>query len=381
MKNGKLAFFIFFSFVSVGSMASQLIPLIKVNGYNSLQKNLILGGCALIAVLLSFWVGKKSDRIGRIKPFFMMNMLAYIISCIFVYLLPFYFIKGVMMAFMFGVIRMVMSCSETFLFVEKGENFAKYHCFGALGSVSGALLAGNIEMRGRVILCVLFGLLSLFLVWGLDERKREGHEITFKRMFELWENKKYMRLILVFFFLMLIGFADQYIVVEKMMNLDATPQMISLKYALQAFMEIPIYLGMAYLFSKISLNRLLLFCILMSSLKFVLYGMANHTILMIIVSLMQIVTHPLIVVLSKVMIQKVVPTELTATSQIVGFAFYFGLSGFMTPLIGQISSYFLNENQIIFLFALFGIFPLFIWNFIQKYDTVNAVMENENISN
>ena len=56
----------------------------------------------------------------------------------------------------------------------------------------------------------------------------------------LLKNKEYVGYLMIFFFLMLMGFADQYIVVDKMVKLKASAGMISLKYALQALMEIQV---------------------------------------------------------------------------------------------------------------------------------------------
>ena len=78
MKNVRLAFFLYFSYVSVGCIASQLIPLINDAGYTAFEKSMILGGGALFSFLMSLWLGKKSDGQGRLKPSFYISTSLYI---------------------------------------------------------------------------------------------------------------------------------------------------------------------------------------------------------------------------------------------------------------------------------------------------------------
>ncbi len=62
MKNVRLAFFLYFSYVSVGCIASQLIPLINDAGYTAFEKSMILGGGALFSFLMSLWLERVMVR-------------------------------------------------------------------------------------------------------------------------------------------------------------------------------------------------------------------------------------------------------------------------------------------------------------------------------
>ncbi|WP_294561564.1 MFS transporter [uncultured Traorella sp.] len=380
MKNVRLAFFLYFSYVSVGCIASQLIPLINDAGYTAFEKSMILGGGALFSFLMSLWLGKKSDGQGRLKPSFYISTSLYIGFMILFYLIDSMLFKAFFLIGLIGVSRTLMSSCETIVLMAKPDNFGKYQSMGALGLISGSLLSAQLMPVGKGSLCILSSLISFFLIYQWPEKQKEKTEIKVQDFLLLLKNKEYIGYLMIFFFLMLMGFADQYIVVDKMVQLKASAGMISLKYALQAFMEIPIYLSIKKIFHKFSISKLLVFCTLMSALKFALYGFVSVSYMIIIVSLLQIFTHPIIVVLSKKLIVGCTPSYLAASSQIIGFAVYFGMSGFVASLLGQMLTAWFSFDTALYIFASFALFPFLIWYFMRKYGKVGVVIKNENIS-
>ena len=91
--------------------------------------------------------------------------------------------------------------------------------------------------------------------------------------------------------------------------------------------------------------------------------------------MLQVVTHPIIVVASKMLIAHVTPSELSNTTQIVGFAVYFGLSGFVTPLLAAWLGPIVGSNALLYMFAGLAAVAFVIGLGMKKsgkYDTVNA---------
>lgn len=369
MKNVKLAFFNFFGFVSIGCILSQLIPMLNQD-YSSFEKSMILGGGALGSFLLSLLLGKLSDSTKKMKPSFYISMILYLSAIVLVFMIENKIIKLISFIFMIAASRVLMSSTETIVLVEKQEDFAKYHCMGAIGLICGSLLSSILHPLSKVLLCLLSGFISIVLIYKIKEKQLEGKKIEIKDMIVLLKNRQYIFTISVFFFLMLMGFADQFVVVDKMVDLGATESLISMKYALQASMEIPVYLCIKKIFEKINSLYILLFCIVMSAIKFILYGVAQNPLLVVFVSLLQIVTHPLIVVCSKRMIQKCTPEDLMASSQIIGFAIYFGISGFVTSTLGSFLSENFSYDIALYVFASFAVFPFIIWFLLRKYDNI-----------
>ena len=78
---------------------------------------------------------------------------------------------------------------------------------------------------------------------------------------------------------------------------------------------------------------------------------------MLITAALQLFTHPIIVLTSKLLIQEVTPKQLAASAQIVGFAIYFGISGFLTPVIGAWLVERFDFNITCWIFACIAIIP------------------------
>lgn len=377
MKNVKLAFFHFFSYGAIAAIISQLMLILSEQNYSVLEKTFVLGMGAVFSFLLSFFLGKRSDALGKVKPSFYISLLLYLISMMFAFYTP---MRVAAMILMIAGSRTLMSSCETLVFVEKKNEFGKYHSMGALGMVSVSLLSGGFSLENKMAMAYFCGFCAFLLIVNYHEKEKEKREIKISDFKKLMMNFTYVRIVLIFFFLMMMGFADQQIAVDKMIGLGADETLLSFKYALQAFMEIPLYLFANKIFDKFNHLKLLLFCILMSALKFFLYGFMNSAIGMVAVASLQIVTHPLIVMLSKNMIEVCTPKKLQASSQIIGFAVYFGMSGFVTSVLGQVFILFWNESTALYFFSLVAIFPAILWYFMNKYDKVLSGDKNENIS-
>ena len=369
MNHVRLAFFNCFGFISIGCIISQLIPLLN-ESFSTFEKSLILGLGALITFLMAVLFGKLSDSIKKFKPSIYMSMFLYLFSISFIFLSNSKVIKGISFVLVIATSRILMSTIETMILSFKKESFAKYHCMGAIGLIIGSLSSSYLNNIQKIILCIFCGIVCLILVSPIEEIKRNNHKIQLIDLLELLKNQRYLRIIFLFFFLMMMGFADQFVVVDKMLSLGASTTMVSVKYALQATMEIPLYLFVNRILDRFHYYSILIFCIFMSAVKLALYAFVNTSFFILLVSLLQIVTHPLIVILSKRMIASCTPIELMASSQMIGFAFYFGISGFLASLVSQIFNTLFSYDITLYVFALFSIFPFILWFFIRKYDKV-----------
>lgn len=369
MNHVRLAFFNCFGFISIGCIISQLIPLLN-NSFSSFEKSLVLGLGALASFFMAVLFGKLSDTIKKIKPSIYINMSIYLFSIYFIFSNDSKSFKGVSFILVIATSRMLMSTIETFILTQKKETFAKYHCMGAIGLIIGSLSSSYLSDIQKIMFCIFSGIVCILLVLPIEEIKRDSKKIQIKDIFQLLKNHTYLRILFLFFFLMLMGFADQFVVVDKMLSLGASTTLISVKYALQATMEIPLYLFVNRILKRFNYYSILIFCIFMSALKLGLYASVNNSFFIILVSLLQIVTHPLLVILSKKMIEDCTPSELMASSQIIGFAFYFGLSGFLVSIISLVFNSYFSYNVTLYVFVILSIFPFIIWCFMRKYDKV-----------
>lgn len=364
MENFKLALFNFSTFISVSTINSQLIPFLNDQGISATNKGWILGLSALASLVFAFIIGMISDATGKMKPMFIVSTLFFVVSACFSFLNPMnLFMMNLSIICMFGIVKEVMSMNETWAFQIKPDNFGKFHCFSALGLVVGALLAGylheNIGAVALCVLCVVSSSVSLFLSMRIeDTQANQKKTITWSNVKRLFLNKQYAIYLLILFFLMISGFADSFIVVDKLIAAGGSRMLVSYKFAIQSIMEIPLYLTSTKLLEKVKPQHLLIFASIMTGVKFLLYGLVSTPMLILLVAALQLFTHPILVLTSKVLIQKATGKELAKTAQIVGFAIYFGLSGFVTPVLGAYLVERFDYDITLFAFAALAILPI-----------------------
>lgn len=364
MENFKLALFNFSTFISVSTINSQLIPFLNDQGISPTNKGWILGLSALVSLFFAFVIGLISDATGKMKPMFLASTIVFMISACVSFLNPGNLLMmNISIICMFGIVKEVMSMNETWVFQIKPDNFGKFHCFSALGLVVGALLAGylheNIGAVALCILCVISSSVSLFLSMRIEDTEASKKKtITWENVKKLFMNKQYALYLLILFFLMISGFADSFIVVDKLIAAGGSRILVSYKFAIQSVMEIPLYLTSTKLLQKVKPQHLLIFASIMTGVKFLLYGLVSTPMLILLVAALQLFTHPILVLCSKVLIQKATGKELAKTAQIVGFAIYFGLSGFVTPVLGAYLVGQFDYDITLFCFSALSIIPI-----------------------
>lgn len=363
MENIKFAVFNFSTFISISAVNSQLIPFLNESGYTPAQKGWVLGFSALASLIFASLIGWISDKSGKMKPMFILTTLLFMAATFASFCMDSdLIIKAICVILMFGIVKEVMSINETWVFQLKPETFGKFHCFSAIGLVMGSLAAGIIYKQfsslGLSVLCLSASAVSLLCGFFIKENVSESKgSISIKSMKKLLMNKPYQLLLLILFLLMITGFADQFVVVDKLIALGGDRIAVSVKFAIQSLMEIPIYLFSSKLFKKFEPSRLLLVAALMTGVKFLAYGFCPTPLWILIVAALQLFTHPIIVLTSKLLIQEVTPKQLAASAQIVGFAIYFGISGFLTPVIGAWLVERFDFNITCWIFAFIAILP------------------------
>lgn len=381
MNNRILAFFNCFTYMSLAAFNAQLIPFLVDQGYPPIQRGILLGVSALLTFVLAYIVGKIMDETQAIKACFLVCLSSYSIVLWMTLYSSSVWLQALSFLLMVASIRMLMSLTETITFQLK-KDFGKFHCMSALGLVIGSLIGGYFFQENQKIF-VLFTMLCVAISFGLvikmkiklEKKPKVEHAIK-----KILKNKNYVLLLIILFFLMVIGYADQFVVVEKLIQLDYQAY-IRIKFAIQASMEIPLYYFSKPLLEKFKAIDLLVFASVMSGVKFLLYGAVNHIVWILIVSLLQVVTHPIIVLTSKKLIQKISDPKLASTTQMVGFAVYMGFSGFVSPIMGNILIENIGTTITLFIYASLAIVPFFLLRRLKCVTLKGEGETDENLLN
>ena len=361
-----LAFFVF-SYVS-----TQLIPFLKEHAFSLEQRGIVLAVVAVIATIGQIVFGLLCDRYHQMKRFLLIGYLILAVSALamvlssgdlFAYLL-------LVCAMVGGFAKIMQGLTETYLFQLDQQNYPKLRAAGALGFTVGAIAAGQIVSLTSFPMLAI-GLLIVSVLWLFCFRKLQDVRIesnySLKEIKKLFRNRRYLAFVFVFFMIYLIGNGDQYIVVDKMVALKASHDVIAIKWAVQSIMEVPLLLGANRLLKKVNAYTLLLVAVVMYGIKFFLYGFAQDPYFIIGITFLQVVTLPIVALVSKLIIEDICESSLRSSAQLFALAIFVGLSGLLTPLISSALIDWLGYDLTLYVFAAANLAPFaFLIGFRKK---------------
>lgn len=365
----------FLAFAAISMVNTQMIPYLTSVGYDVVERGYILAANAVVAIIGQFLFGYICDKYKKIKPFFTLAYALLIISALFMFSFQkqLFWYHLLTVAIMGGMVKVIMGLNETWMLEADSEHYGSLRAYGALGITIGSPAAGFlVDSFGyfalSITLCVISVLCFIF-IWIVKDVEKSGEAIQLVTLKKLLKNGPYLLLVFIYLLIYMIGTADQYVVIDKMLEMKAEHSLIGLKWALQSFMEIPLFLLAHRILNKYRPATLLIFGTLMYALKFVLYAWADNSWLIIAAASLQLVTLPVIMLTSKVLIKEITPKELFSSAQMFAMAVFIGVSGLITPLITSYLSDIFGYDLTLYLVAAFSILPLlmiFLYLHIRK---------------
>lgn len=350
-----------------------MIPFLSTIGYSVVQRGYILAGTAIVAILGQFLFGYLCDRFKKIRVFFFFAYVLLVIGSMGMFLMTqkIFLYHLMMVSLMSGMVKVIMGLDETWMLAIDSRNYGKLRAFGALGLTVGSPIAGYlVKQFSYCALLMMFVFVSVLMccliVRSKDMEKEERKRSLAKDIKQLLKNKQYMILVLIYFMVYMIGTADQYVVIDKMLSIGADNAQIGIKWALQSFMEVPLFLFASWILKKYKLHNLLMFGIVMYGVKFLLYGMAHSPWYIIGVAMLQLVTLPIIMLTSKVLIKEVSGNDVFNSAQMFAMAIFIGGSGLITPLITSRLSHLVGYDTTLYIVAGFSIVPLLLILYYRK---------------
>lgn len=355
--------FNFLSFAGISMVNTQIVPFLKSAGFSVMNRGILLSGSALVAVLGQILAGYICDHIQKLRPLYLICFILLTLGSILLFLFPNknYFLYLLAVALSGGMVRVIMGLNETWMLQIGQNNYGKLRAFGALGLAVFSTVAGFlIKPFGYQALLFVYISIAIgvfFFVYRIKDIKKRDKKINLKDMKELFINKHYMLLVSIFLLIYMIGTADQYVVVDKMLQIGGNNTQVGWKWALQSFMEVPLFLMAEKILKKWQPEYLLKAGILFYALKFFLYAFVQKPIYLIFVSSLQLVTLPLIMLSSKFLFQSVTKKELFNTAQMFAMAVFVGGSMFLTPIITSFLSDVLGYNMMLYGISIFTVIP------------------------
>ena len=354
----------FFVFFAISMVNTQMIPYLSKLGYDVLERGWILAGNAIISIIGQFLFGWLCDRYQSIRRFFLLAYVLLTISSFAMFLLQerIFFYHLFTVSIMGGMVKVLMGLDETWMLELDERQYGKLRAWGALGLTAGSPIAGYLVSRFSYgSLLISFSVVSIllcYLIVSSRDMQKKGKGIHAKDMIGFVKNKRYVLLVLIYLLVYMIGTADQYVVIDKLLDIHASTTQVGIKWALQSFMEVPLFLFSAKILKKFSPYTLLWFGTIMYGVKFFCYGFFQNPWGIILTAALQLVTLPIIMLTSKLLIKEVSDERVARSAQMFAMAIFIGFSGLITPLITSFLSKHIGYDHTLYAVALFALVPL-----------------------
>ena len=195
-------------------------------------------------------------------------------------------------------------------------------------------------------------LISLLMtIFQPDVSNIETASLKFSDISELLRTPDYVKLIVIFTIIN-IGFnTDNFTVIDKMIDLNASTNQIALKWSIQAVIEMPALFLSSWVLMKLDILKALRISIIFFIIRIGLNGLAANPTQILYISMLQGVTFPLAFLAQKYMIEKVTPIRLRSSAQMIGLAIYGAFPAFFTPLVSGLLVNFVGYNNALFIFS------------------------------
>lgn len=357
---------------------TQFTPFLSKLGYDSMERGVLLSSFAVMTIILQLLFGFLSDKYQTVKKFMVVALLIYAMSSYMFYTkeVQNFIFHMIVIAISGGLINTCCGLSDTWIlgnteYLRSRLSFIK--AFGSIGWAIGSIILPIVIYRfgyvglsnGILILCII----SLGLMYFIKDVQGNSKEVEKTRLVDVKElilDKKYNLLVFILFLMYCVIVTNNSAVVDKMLVLGATDSQIGYKWSIQSIIEIPTYLFGGYLLRKFNHFSLLKISAIALTVQFLLFGFSSSVVGIIILSLFQVFTTPLLLIASKNLIFELTNYKMKSTGQLYALSIFTGLSSLLIPTCaGSITRYF-SVNVTLFMAASLSAIAIILINVLRK---------------
>ena len=335
------AFYFAFAALSV-----YMIPFLKEIGYDAMQRGIQFSCMALLAIVMQMVVGYICDKFHVMKKTTMLLAVLQIASVYACYL----FTKQVfwyhlaLISIMGGIYKINYNLLDSWSLLcgdKIANQFGSMRAYGALGFTLGTYITSKlIDLFSFAAIGHTVAATTIIALWCCAKlpvsKKEKGYTTICKEDFaKLLKNKAYVLLILIFLGINIVGTADQFTTVDKMIQLEATKAQVGYKWAIQSASEIPVFLLSWYLLQKFHGYHLMIIGMIMYCIKFWLYGLVSSIGGILLVTALQTISYPLITLSSRILFAQIAKEQahLKTSAQLIASSIYLGVSALVAPIL------------------------------------------------
>ena len=363
-KNKVLMFRIVYTVYYIAQALSYclLINYLTGVGYSATDRSIFFSCAAVAGIFINFFVGYLCDKNKTIKKYVMATFLLYGVGTLLVYSFSqkVFFVHFLLVMIVSSMMSVTMGLLDTWCLVSSDEcknHFGSIRVMGSIGYAIGSELAAmvfgwfNYVGVGVVTVITLCIAIALFFREQDFATENKKQPINFKDISKLFGHKGYVLAVFTLFSLFIAISAQSLFVIDKMNLIGATEAHISRYYSISAILELPLFLLGDKIVQKAGLTSTALFVVVAYAVKFVLFGLVGTPNAMIVVSMLQFCTFPLLSIVSKQLIDKESPENMKMSGQQIALAIYSGFAGLIAPLIEGIIEDGFGINTTIYIFA------------------------------
>ncbi|MGN1399635.1 MAG: MFS transporter [Erysipelotrichaceae bacterium] len=368
----------FFTYIAQAISYCQLVSYLTSLGYSASQRGYMFALGAIVGMAAEFYIGYLCDKNKTIKRYVFIIYPIYAVVVSAIYLTDFYCLP--LHLLIVGANQLLfhanMGVVDSWV-MESGEHckesFGAIRAFGSLGWVVGSYIVSDIVSRIGYRYIGIFYSVMVVLICVVchfidDAVKSDTVKIQISDVKQLFANKKYIALILAFFGTFMMQNSLDYVIVDKLNILNASAKQVGYYWMIIGLVELPLMFLGNRVAKKLGFSNILLFAVIVYGIRFLLYGFSNSVSSVMLISIMQSITFPLIQIASKHLIDYETPSHLKSSGQLIGLSLYSSTSALFAPLLVGFLEDSFNINITMFVIGLFSIFAVV---FVMVYKSLD----------
>ncbi|MFI3209603.1 MAG: MFS transporter [Peptostreptococcaceae bacterium] len=315
----------FFLFFAVSSISGMLIPFLQYKGYQPVQIGTLISIYTLMGLFGQLGVGFFCEKFRTIKKIFIFCLVITLITTT----LSIHIRKSLLFYLSFYTLGVFIGLLASLYdsWVLDGEykcKFGKLRSYGALGWAFGVLSTGYIvSYFGYKILNIVFILfitITILITLKINDIKKE--EKNKMKLKEILINKDYDFLVLSLLVVSISYRSYIQIIPYYIGYIGKTTSSIGMYYFLSAICEMIMLSVSINLMKKYSPDKLLILTPIALVIQFLVLYFSKNIIIVYVSSILNLFTFPIILMVGRIMVDRVSKKETKTTSQLIGFAIY-----------------------------------------------------------
>lgn len=331
-----------FYFFAMGVSMPYFPVVLDRSGLTPSQIGLAFTISNIAAGLFSYYVGRLSDNIGRVRMMIYMTLFTSLTySLLFIDLGPIITVAVFTLLMMSGGAALTTITAYTVDVLEqiglsRGGGFGRIRIGGGIGWVPGTFLGGfmvsALGLRSVFLVSSLVVGLSALTCWGLSEGRsaRRGDRVRVSSL-SLLRGSAGALLVMSTLAFMVLASVMSFLSLHMINTLNASPLQVSAAFALMGLSEIPAMIYLGRLSDRVGRRPILLLCLAAFPVRQAIIALAGDANLVILAQVLNAFTYGGMYVVSIALVSEIVPENVRGA--------YLGLHGASFNLAGVIGGY------------------------------------------